>query len=320
MGQVSLDQLQARGGKTPEEEEEEPSSNNNDSEDVETEEFVSDCNETQAENPAENNTREKTTLQTEEACQKQEQDGQNEENPAESSVSDLQCENTQQNSAVQEKQDPQEQAAEEAAEGGSTTCGVTAEQGAHNKAQKHRTLDIDAKLIHNIQLYIHKTHRRAEQDTTVKTEDIETDVVDNIQSEKILLDAKNKTISAQAKKNEMQANDSRALESFTAERHFSDTFTNCKQEVHHQEHTDEVRDRYEDMPELENEYLKEEMQPLGCCKEEDENDHLEEKQDREDEMITEDDENRGTTQKQEEEEDGMEEAGDTHVPKGKILH
>ncbi|XP_062274040.1 zinc finger protein 462-like isoform X2 [Scomber scombrus] len=71
VGQVSLDQLEARDGRAPEEEEEEePVSNlenNNEVEDVETEELVMDCNEvsddTHAKNPAVNVLRENMKLQ-----------------------------------------------------------------------------------------------------------------------------------------------------------------------------------------------------------------------------------------------------------------
>ncbi|XP_051278423.1 zinc finger protein 462 [Dicentrarchus labrax] len=379
VGQISLDQLEVMVG-MPEEDGclSNLERHSNDREDVRTEKFVSNFNEvpheTQAKNPAENNNMENITLQINEAYQNQEQDGKNgnEENPAESSVLDLQDESTTPNTTVQQKheQDPQEQAEiiflpdsarrqkientaeqnvgggnstdiqledrncpekerqtnenqaqpklrdgedssitltqqkEQAAEGSSTTYGRVAEKAQshklHIKTLKHRTLNFEARIENDILRHIllldkessnTLAHNRKNQ---VNTEDI----------------------SASAKTNHRLANNNRAPESFTVERHLLTikpncgqlkishkeilgvSFTKCKEDqVKNQKNSEEVRDPYGEMPVLENEYLKEEMQPL--CKEEDKNDDGEQKQDRE--MIAEDNEK---------------ESENPHVPKG----
>ncbi|XP_070760275.1 zinc finger protein 462-like [Enoplosus armatus] len=198
---------------------------------------------------------------------------------------------------------------------------------------------------------IRKMRKRADQDRTVKMEqNIEPEIVDNVVNEIRLLDKEGsialthsrknlvntEAISASAKKDHAQAKDIRAEESFRAERHLLSltpncgqlkishkeilgvSLTNCKKEqVHNLRKCEEVTDSYGEMPVLENEYLKEEMHPLGCCKEEDQNDHLQQKQEKEDEMITEDDENRCTDQEHEDR-DGIKEADNPHVPKGAL--
>ncbi|TDH13298.1 hypothetical protein EPR50_G00053590 [Perca flavescens] len=389
VGQVSLEQLQARVDRMPVEE---PSSNlehhYNVSEDVETEEFVTDGDEvpreTQAQNPAENNMGEKITLQSKEAYQKKSQDRRKEESPAKSSVVDLQYENTKPNASVQEKHEPEPQEQDvvvlpaqpdiedssitftqqkvEAAEKSSPTFGKIAEKvqahKLHNKNVEHKTSNIEARveddILRNIRLLdedgrINNTLKKADQDRMVKTEDIETEVVDHVQNEMILLDEKGSitlahnpknqvntdVISAFAKKEHIQANNSRAQESLTVKRHLLTppptselhmighkerlgvSFTNCKKEQpHNLIISKEVRDPYQEMPVLENEYLKEEMRPRGCCKMEDQINHLKRNQDKEDEMITEDDENKCPNQKHEG--DAMKEAGNLHVPKGAL--
>ncbi|XP_034397310.1 zinc finger protein 462-like isoform X2 [Cyclopterus lumpus] len=335
VGQVSLDQLQARVGRRPEEE---PSADlkHHGSEDVEKEEFLPDCDEvpleTQAKDPAENSTRGEIALQSEEAYQKQEQGGKEEESRAESSVLDLRREDEKPNAADQEKREQEAartvflialpelgdgedggvavtQQKEEAPEGSSLTCGGKAED-----------------------IGVCRTHEKADQGRTVKTEDIETEVVDNVRKELVLLDERgsvpqnqviSKAISISARKNLMQANSSRPQGSCTVARNlltlsrkessslgsFTNSFTNCKKEhVHDQENGGEVREPYGEMPVLENEYLKEEMQPPGCCKEEEESDRLEQQPDKDDEAVTTDDEN-GPTKRKREEGDGMRHAG-----------
>ncbi|XP_074495223.1 zinc finger protein 462-like isoform X1 [Sebastes fasciatus] len=311
VGQISLDELQARVDGIPEEEEEEPSSNlehhNDDSEDVETEEFVTDCDdiphETQAKDQEENSTREEITLQTKEAYQKQGLDGKNEEGPAESS---------------QEQAVVLLPAQLKLRDGEDSSIVFT--QHKEEAALRHSLLpDEDGS--------IRKTEEKADQDRTVKTE-----IVDNVQSETTLLDIKGSIPLAHNSNSQVntEANNSRAPESFTVERHLLTlspkcaplrmshneslgvSITNCKQEKEPSlKSSEEVREPYGEMPVLENEYLKEEMQPLGCCKEEDQSD-----QDKEDETITEDEENR--TNQKHEEGDGIKEAGDPRVTKGAL--
>lgn len=441
VGQINLDQLEARVGRMTEEEENplsDPEHQNNDSEDVKTEEVVTNCNEvsheTQAKNLTERNIRENITQQMKEAYQKQGQDdkNENEERPVKSSVLDLQYVNKKPNSIVQEKheQDSQEQAAivflpdterrerikkitkhkigegtnadiqfedcsypqierqtnanqtqskhrgredssvaftqpkEEAAEGSSTTCGKIAEKSQthklHIKAQKHRALNIEAKIEDDILRHIllldedgsiRKKYKMTNPERTVKIEQsVEPEVADNVQNEIPLLyeestinlahNRKNQgnaeAISAFAKKNYGQANNFRDQERFAGKRHFLTllpncgqlkighkeilgvSFTNCKEEqVQNQENYEEIRDSYVEMPVLENAYLKEEMHPTDCCKGEDQNDHLEQKQDKEDEMITKDVESGCTTQKREDGEE-IKETENPDVPKGAL--
>nr|XP_033475737.1 zinc finger protein 462-like [Epinephelus lanceolatus] len=380
VGQISLDQLQARDDRMPEEEEE-PASNlehhDNDSEDAETDDSATYCielpDETRAKNMAENNVKEKITPQTEEEYQKQEQDD-DENSPAESSVLDLkdEDEDTKPNTAVQEKRepDPQEQAVvclsaqtkRRDSEDSSTLLTQQKEEAAektptqklHKKALKQRMLDIEASVEHNILQNIMlldedgsvvKKHKKAAHDRMVRKEqNIESQVVDKDQSEMMFLDTKDsitlahnpenqaniEEISALGKKNQMQPNNSRARKSLSVERHshtpplmcaelkisheesLDVSITNCKKEQ--VQNSEEARDLYGEMPVLENENLKEEMQPIECCKKEDEDD-VEQRQDKEDETITADDENRCADQKHEED-DRMEDADDSRAPKG----
>ncbi|XP_034728534.1 zinc finger protein 462-like isoform X2 [Etheostoma cragini] len=389
VGQVSLEQLQARVDRMPVEEDSPNLEHHyNVSEDVETEEFVTDCDEvpheTQAQNPAEHNTREKITLQSKKAYPKKGQDKRKEESPATTSVFDLQYENTKPNTSVQERheQEPQEQfvvvlpaqpdiednsitftrqKVEAAGESSPTFGKITEKVQAyklHDNNLEHKMLNIEARveddILRNIQLLdedanINITHKKADRDRTVKTEDIETEVLGNVRNEMILLDKKGsitlahnpknhvgtEVISAFVKKEHIQANNSRAQESFTVKRHLPTplptcelhmlwhkeslgvSLTNCKKEqLHNLIVSKEVRDPNQEMPVLENEYLKEEMQPHACSKMEDLIDHLKQHTDKEDERITEDDENRCPNQKHEG--DVMKEAANSHVPKGAL--
>ncbi|XP_070689526.1 zinc finger protein 462-like [Pempheris klunzingeri] len=177
-----------------------------------------------------------------------------------------------------------------------------------------------------------KLHKKADEGRTVKVEqDMETEAEDDAPNDVPLLDEegsislahnRKNQVNMEGQRNHMQANDIRAQKSLTAQRHLLTlhnklshkessgvSFTNCKKEqVHNLENEEEGTDPYGKMPVLENEYLKEEMQPLGCCKEEDQNDGL-------DEMITE--KNRCTNQEHEEG-DMMKVADNPHVLKGTL--
>ncbi|XP_041793929.1 zinc finger protein 462-like isoform X2 [Chelmon rostratus] len=193
---------------------------------------------------------------------------------------------------------------------------------------------------------IRKRPKKASQDRTIKTEQVIKPEVD-VLSEILLLDEEGsialahsqrnhphtEAISALTKKSYRQANNIRAQEQFKVERHLLTLTPNCRQlkinhkeilgvsftkckdgQVQNQKNNEEVRDPYGEMPVLENEYLREEMHPLGSCKQEDQNYHLEQNQDKEDEIITED-ESRRTSQGHQEG-DGEVEADNPHVPKG----
>lgn len=340
MGQVSLDQLQARVGRRPEEEP-------NSSEDVDTEEFGPDCNEvpleTRAKDPAGDGTGGEITLQSKEMYQKQAQDGKKEEGPAQSSALDLPCEDAKPNVAVWQKRDrepagPVFSRAQPKLGDGEEDSGVTVTQQ-KKKAEEGSSLTYGGKAE---DIDVCRTDTKVDQGRAVKSE-----VVD-IRKELILLDergsvplshnAQNKVIPKailiSARTNLMQANTSRPQGSCTVasnlltvsskcaqlkvsqEESLGLAFTNCKKEqVHSRENSVEVREPYGEMPVLENEYLKEEMPPPGSCKEEDESDRLEQKPDKEDEAVTKDDEN-GCTKRKREEGDGTKHAG---PPQGKRL-
>lgn len=404
VGQVSLDQLEARVGGIPEEE---PLSNlerhNNDGEVVKTEEFVTDCNEvprvTQAQILADNNIREKMTPRIKEVFdfildlqyentkpntnvqEEHEQAGivllpdaargqaiENivEQNVGEGNNTDIQFEDCDGPEKERQTNENQTQAKlkdsedsrntfrpqkEEAAEGSSTTCGKIAEKAQAYKlrieALQHRTLNIEAKVEDDMLRHIPPLDedgtKKADQDRTVKTEqNMETEVVDNVPNENLLLDEedairspKNHVITEANSASAQTNHNIKAEGSFTVERHLLTltpnrgqlkishkevlgvSFTNRKEEqVRNHKTSEKVTDPYGDMPVLENEYLKEEMHPLGCSEEEDQNDRREQKQDKEDETTTGDDANRCTDQEREEG-DGIKAAENPHVPNGK---
>lgn len=113
---------------------------------------------------------------------------------------------------------------------------------------------------------------------------------------------------ASAKMNHTQAKNTRARESFTIEKHLLTLSPNCTQlllshkgslgvtaafckqgKTKSVKNCEEVAEHYGEMPVLENEYLKHGRPAVGCCKEQEEIDHLDQKKDEESEMIKEDD-------------------------------
>ncbi|KAM7415806.1 hypothetical protein PAMA_018051 [Pampus argenteus] len=114
VGQVSLDQREANVGKMPEEEDEPPSNlkHNDESENIETEEFVTSCDEVPPETLAVNSTRENIILQTEEPDQQQRQGGRKEyeESLTISSAFNLQYKNNANLNTAVPGQGPQERA------------------------------------------------------------------------------------------------------------------------------------------------------------------------------------------------------------------
>lgn len=237
---------------------------------------------------------------------------------------------------------------EDAAEGNSTTYSKIAEKAQNHKLQikalQRRPLDIEASVENDIHYIlpqgedgsIHKIHKKADQDTALNLEqNIKTDVVNEAlltEKESSIASAHNKKsqVNIEANKTHEQANNIGAPRSFKVKSHLltlpncaqlkinfkkslAGSFTNCKKEhVHNKKNSEEVTDPYGKMPVLENEYLKEETHPLGCCKEDARNDCLEQKQVKEDEN--------GSTNQRHEEGDGVKEADNPHVPKGKILN
>nr|XP_020453899.1 zinc finger protein 462-like isoform X2 [Monopterus albus] len=218
----------------------------------------------------------------------------------------------------------------EGAAGSSTTyCKVTETaqvQKLHSKTIPQRTLNKEARvegdvLPHTLVSYedgsINKMHKKADQGGTVKMEqDTETEIEDNIQNAIQLLDEKGsitlvpknqanmEEISVFTKKNYMLANNNRAHQGSPGV-----SFTNCKEEeVLNQQSREDESDHFGEMPVLKHR-LKEEMSPLGCCKEEEEEtDDLVQEQDTEEEMIPED-------EKRQEPEEGhnIKEADSPHV-------
>ncbi|XP_047448486.1 zinc finger protein 462-like isoform X2 [Mugil cephalus] len=276
VGQVSIDQLEARDGRTPQREEEplcKFENHHNDSKDGETEEFmVADCSDVpQAENPAENSTAGKMTPQI---------------NEAHHSSSHTQYENLKPKPTVQKTEE-------------------------HFKVLEQRKLHIEEKVEENILRHIrfldddgsiNNTPKKTDEAITVKIEqDIE--AIDNnhvlsLEGSTSLTETPQKTVNKQAtcalaKINHSQGNN-RAEKSFAIERHFlilspnrvqlklshkenlDISVANCKQEqLHNQQNCEEPPDLYGEMPILENEYLKEKMDTLRCCKEEEGSDDTE---------------------------------------------
>lgn len=215
---------------------------------------------------------------------------------------------------------------------------------------QHRALNIKAlvegDILRHILVLDEEGCKKANQVRTVKMEqDSETEVVDGVGENQLLDEQGNITaryskspvnteaISAHEIKN--QANN-RAQESLKVEKqlltstsscaqlkishkgNFGVLFANCKEEVHVVKNSERVTDSYREMPVLENAFLKEEMSPFGFCKEEEETDHVEQKQDREDEMITEDEiQHKGREQ---EEGSRMKGADIPHVHRGEKLN
>lgn len=134
----------------------------------------------------------------------------------------------------------------------------------------------------------------ADQNRTTKTdENTESEVVDKVQRETVLLGEKSGKSLANDPQNQTNAEASSAVcilspkceqLKISNKESLDVSLTNYKnQQVH--KNIVEARDPYGDMPVLEKEYLKEEMQPLGCFKAKDQSDHLQQKQDKTDETI-----------------------------------
>ncbi len=228
----------------------------------------------------------------------------------------------------------------------------------HIKALKHGALNIEARIESDILRHIlldedgkiHKIQKKVDQERTVKIEQsFETEVTSNLQNVIPLLDEEScitlancrrnpvsrEAVSAFAKKIFVQGDNIEDQERVTVERPLSPncrqlkvshndfgsvSFTNCKvEQVQNQKNHEDASESYEEMPVLENEYLKEEMMRVDCCKKEDQNDHLELKQEEEDEMISEDGVNRCTNQEHRGD-GGIKEAENPHVPKGKPVN
>ncbi|XP_030273497.1 zinc finger protein 462-like isoform X2 [Sparus aurata] len=238
---------------------------------------------------------------------------------------------------------------EEVAEGSSTTYEKRTQKAPAQKpcikALNHRTLNIEARVEDDVlrQIFlldedgsIRTIHKKPDLDKTVKTEkEIEQEVVNNILNEIQLLDGAGSITLAHNRKNQVNTESASAsaktnqrnvltlgpnggLIKVSQKRSLGVLFTNCKEkQVEDQKNCEEPRDNDEEMPELEDEYLEEEKGPLGSCKEQDETDEHELKQDKEDEMITEDDGNQCTNRGQQESE-GTKEAENPPVPKGAL--
>ncbi|XP_033946587.1 zinc finger protein 462-like [Pseudochaenichthys georgianus] len=289
VGQVSLDQLEARVGKMPEEEQE-PSSNlehqSNESDDAETDECVTGSNEgphkTQVKELTENEVRDEVKPQTEAVVFSPAQPvlGESEDN----------CTMFRQLKELMTL-------------GSSTKYAKipakTQDCKPHNEAPQEKAFGSTC--------------------TTKTDENTESEVVDKVQRETVLLGETSGKSLANDPQNQTNAEASSAVcivspkceqLKISNKESLDVSLTNDKnQQVH--KNIVETRDPYEDMPVLEKEYLKEEMQPLGCFKAKDQSDHLQQKQDKTDETIA-DDENRCKDEKHEQG-DGRKE--DPYVPK-----
>ncbi|XP_028270354.1 zinc finger protein 462-like [Parambassis ranga] len=314
VGQVSLDQLEASvGRRRGEEQEEEPLSNleqdNGDSEDKQT--GGSDFTNIPAET---------------DMHQKQEEDRQREK-PA--SVSDTQCEDATLNTTVQMKQDPQKQAvifglqdtttgqgmgnegessaldcsdAEKERQSNESQEDNTQVDKTHSNAPEQRTLDVNAREQDNIMCRTplpdedssaSDMHREAEEQRTVKME-LDTESNDE-QSHHMSVDEDKinthvTTLNLAQKSVTHERNSVSVSPNSAHEESLAVSIAKCKEELVQE---DEIMESYGEMPVLENEYLKEELVALGCCKEEEEEEEVyysERKQDREIEIKEEDEE------------------------------
>uniref|UniRef100_A0A3P8SZN5 C2H2-type domain-containing protein n=1 Tax=Amphiprion percula TaxID=161767 RepID=A0A3P8SZN5_AMPPE len=167
-----------------------------------------------------------------------------------------------------------------------------------------------------------KIHKTTNHNGSDKTEqNIEAKGVDNDLGDIPLLDEEGngtlvqnpkhqvnaQTVSASAKMNHTQAKNTTARESFTIERHLLTLSPNCtelllshkdslgvtspickQQEMNSLKNCEEVTEHYGEMPVLENEYLKHGRPALGCYKEHEETDPLNQKEDKESAVIAED--------------------------------
>ncbi|XP_040897778.1 zinc finger protein 462-like [Toxotes jaculatrix] len=267
VGQVSLDQLEARVGRMPEEEDEPLSDLEHrhiESKDVEMEEFVTVFNDVLHETQAEN------LAVMKDAYPKHEQDPQEQEgtvfmpvaargqriediveqNVGKGSKADTQFEGCCGPERVRQTNDNQAQAKlrgsedssimfsqqkEEAAVGSSRTDGRIAEKTeAHKlaiKAFQHKALNIEARVEHDtLHRSIDKIHERADQDATVKIEpNIENDCVDNTLSEVPDDGQRTDTLTDNPKLKVSLANNIRGQESFKVERHLPTLLPSCAQ-------------------------------------------------------------------------------------------
>ncbi|XP_041855366.1 zinc finger protein 462-like isoform X2 [Melanotaenia boesemani] len=350
VGQVSLDQLKARTDIS-----EKHDKHNNDSEDAESEEYFTDCDDI-PQNLVENDTNKKMSTQ---AHKKAEQD-KNEENPTKKSILDIQYNHANPNTTLQNmhEKDPQTQAAllqttkeQNVAEGNNPEtqfedCSGPEKEEQRNKNQAehkesaadenaqdhklhlkipyHRILDIEAKveddiLDHILQLdrdgSMYKIHKTADQMRTGKEEqNTEPQAInlslrkkDNIpadQNPKNEIDTS--STSALSKVNNAQRNNPKAQGGFTVERHLltlspsyvraklshqdslGASFAICKREQKlNLKNCKEAPEPCGQIPVLENEYLERLNHLENWVLEEEETDHLEQKQDGADDMNTE---------------------------------
>ncbi|KAM8885370.1 zinc finger protein 462-like isoform 1-T4 [Spinachia spinachia] len=291
VGQVSLDQLQAAVGRAPEEE---PSSNlalrNDDSEDQETEGFVPDRKEGARQTQAEG------TLQTEETSGVRGWSGHLEESPIEGYVWRLQSKEAKSNAAASCARQ------KEAAQESSVTRGETP-----TVVSVCRTREEDVQL-------------RAVMDDRAEDELVPPDE-GGVPLSRVNAEA----VSHPAATNVTQADDRGPLGSLggasplltSSTKRVSFKNSKEEQERHQKNISGGGREPYGEMPVLENEYLKEELQPVGCCKEGDERARLEPKQEKEGEgegEVSNDKENRRTEPKHES--PGMKNEGSPLVVRG----
>lgn len=189
--------------------------------------------------------------------------------------------------------------------------------------------------------YNYKMHKKSDWIKTVKMEQtIEPQVADNVLNGHVLygeqgsiivansqqIQVQTNAISTSAKTSHSEANQVRAQEPLTFERNLTlgPNFGQLKiihkgilgvsfrkgkeKQILTQNNSSEVRDTYGEMPVLEKERLKEEMHPFSYCKEEDQSNQSDQKED-EEEMVAEDVKTEG---------DGIKKTENLHVCEGKI--
>ncbi|XP_020499656.3 zinc finger protein 462-like [Labrus bergylta] len=357
VGQVSLDQLEARGRRTPGDEEELlDDSERHNKETIKTEEIGTDYDEVQqemqAKNPGENEMMEIMTFKIEDDYQQQDMGGtkRNEEGP-ESLLSDLENtvdQNIGESMEFKNCKGPEKemQTKENTARTSLRDCGDSSTRITHEnkqdeslwgnvakKSQFHieglqKNVCITGDSVKNNTLDENlKIHMMVDPEREIKTEQ----EIMYPESTIGFANNQNNRFNMEANKSQGPETTTRAQESFTFNNDLLPSVSNCAQfrishqeslgvsltkcnekQMHEQHNSEQLRDQYGEMPVLKKEYLREEMDRVGCYLAGDHNYYRKQEQDKE-KMIREDD-----TDEEHVEHDGIKDADKPHVPKGAL--
>lgn len=298
VGQVSLDQLEARVGRMPGYEEEPLSDSEpliSDRVIVKTEEMVTNCDEipevTQAEDPAENDLMENITLKTE-------------DDTDESLLLDLQNENaklmTQKYELDQQEQAVTgflpEQRTDDVVD--QSICGGKESENSNSPEKEQPTTE----KVANCEASIPEMHKKVDQDGEVENV-LEGD--GSISLAEVMKEKKSleNNIKTQSKKDPLTLGPNYAELKVS---HVEGSSVSLEEDRVAKQRSSEIRDPYGEMPVLENEYFKKELDSPGGCKEEDQSDDPE--------PNPED----GCTDQEQDEGDGIKDADTPRVSKGAL--